>query len=178
MSVQGERKKTYSKIKKKIDVSISAHSKDCHLQFYLTFSSQTERNKQQCAFVILKKTIRYSKVQMGFQTWERQSGCTYTMLCSKVNCYIKLHENKALCHFKWHSFIMFACVAFVLPASWSMAAWTLQHNAYWPSITQRAALCCAWSTPLASCLQACGTEPWWYMEEITVVRWLLFLFSE
>lgn len=63
-----------------------------------------------------------------------------------------------------------ACAAFVLPASWSTAAWTPRHNAYWPSTTQRAALCCASSTPLASCLQACGTEPWWFMEEVAGVR--------
>lgn len=91
----------------------------------------------------------------------------HTALCTvKSSCV----RTRALCHFQWRSFIMLVCAALGLPASWSMGVWTRQHSACWPSTTQRAALCCAWSTPLASCLRACRTERWWFMEEITAVR--------
>lgn len=58
----------------------------------------------------------------------------------------------------------------VAPAFWSMAVWTLLHNVCWPSVTLRAALYCAWSTPPTSCLPAWGMGPWWCMDEVKRVR--------
>lgn len=72
--------------KKKLKKTQFQHfSTACQLQCDLTFFFSVRKKQMWCAFVILKKTIRCSKVQMAFQTQERRSSPTYSMLRALLN---------------------------------------------------------------------------------------------
>lgn len=150
--------------------SILDYSKACQLQCCWTFSFFAEKQTPIC----ICHSEEDSKMQQSSGGNSNMQKTEWLLVRARVAALCTVKSN---CMKTRHSVISndthlscLLCAALVPPASWSMGAWTRRRSACWPSTTQRAALCCAWSTPLASCSPACRTGRWWFMEGITAVR--------